>query len=349
MKHAVMTMVAPDVSRGDFNIGDYVQGLAADQFMHADTYVNREALDEYAGEAAKVILNGWFMHHPEKFPPSPALQPLFVSFHLNPEIAETFLSPKVVAYLKAHGPIGCRDRSTVDILAAKGIAASFTGCLTLTLGRTYRCADDGQRTGVCFIDPFQPFKKADFKSGRIWMLRHPRLTLRIYRRMKVQMLVGRSLAHRLRWFFRIGAFIRAYLSLFPRDVLERADYFTHMVPAALFKSEDEKFAYARRLLERYAKAKFCATSRIHCALPCTGMGTPVLFINPSWRDIGSGRFDGLLEFFNPVVAHHDRLEALFKVDSPDGRIHEDTPLGRSDAFRTYADALAAACQSFAAR
>ncbi len=49
-----------------FNIGDYIQSLAAKQFFHKiDVLIDRENLDKYTGEKVKIILNGWFMHSPE--------------------------------------------------------------------------------------------------------------------------------------------------------------------------------------------------------------------------------------------------------------------------------------------
>jgi hypothetical protein len=49
-------------------------------------------------------------------------------------------------------------------------------------------------------------------------------------------------------------------------------------------------ALARRLLERYARARLVVTPRIHCALPCLAMGTPVVFLYPDarseWERIG---------------------------------------------------------------
>ena len=348
MKNAVLSVSCPEANRGDLNIGDYIQALAADQFMESSFCINREELDAYSGEDVKIVMNGWFMHRPSRFPPSRNIHPLFVSFHLAPAVADDFLTDKTLEYLRKHGPIGCRDESTVSLLESRGVPAYFTGCLTLTLGRKYGAAPGSLRKGVCFIDPFQPFKKKDFSRGRVWMLFHPLLTFSIYRRMKVQMLAGRPLAYRLRRFFRIGAFIRAYGRLFPKRLLASAEYFTHSLPESGFSSEEEKFEYARKLLRRYSTARFCVTSRIHCALPCVGMGTNVLFVLPEKRDIGNGRFDGLTRFFKLVEARRDALVARFRFDSPDGLVHEDVQLEPDRSFAPLADALAEKCRAFAA-
>lgn len=342
MKSAIM--ISPAFQGGNKNIGDYIQAVAAAQFMRTAEYVNREALDEYAGEETKVILNGWFMHHPEKFPPSPAIKPLLISFHLNPDAAKTMLTPAAIEWLKANGPVGCRDKGTLAILAAHGVDAYFSGCLTLTLGLTYGQRPADEREGVCFIDPFYIFKKKDFRKGRAMMLRHPLLTLRIYSKLRRQMLVGRPLSYRIKRFFRIGAFLKAYLTLFTPELLASAEYISHDVPEALFSSEDEKMEYARRLIERYSRARYIVTSRIHCALPCVGMKTPVVFVNPVWRDMGEGRFDGLTDFFSLVDATTDKLVPRFKTAS--ARLDASSVIKPNESFQPVADALAERCQAF---
>ncbi|MDO7313633.1 polysaccharide pyruvyl transferase family protein, partial [Acinetobacter baumannii] len=94
MKYSIMTY-----AEGDrwFNIGDYVQSLAAKQFLpQVDSYVNRECLGQYTGEPSKIILNGWFTHHPETWVPADNLIPLFVSLHINSSAASRMLSDKGV-------------------------------------------------------------------------------------------------------------------------------------------------------------------------------------------------------------------------------------------------------------
>ena len=84
------------------NIGDYVQALASSQFLpHIDGFIDRdEDLKDYAGEPCKVIMNGWYMHLPQNWPPSDLIDPLFVAFHLNSGVKEVLLSSQSIAYLK---------------------------------------------------------------------------------------------------------------------------------------------------------------------------------------------------------------------------------------------------------
>ena len=81
-----------------------------------------------------MVAFGWHMHPlydlRYDFPYHPNVRPLFLSFHLN---RLDMLSDAAQAYLRTHGPIGCRDWNTVFLLLSAGIDAFFTGCLTTTV------------------------------------------------------------------------------------------------------------------------------------------------------------------------------------------------------------------------
>ena len=87
--------------------------------------------------AGWLVAGGWFMHRRFgrfEFPFHPAIEPLFVSFHIDDP---ALLTPEAIDYLKAKAPIGCRDWFTTGLLRAHGIDAFFSGCLTSTLGQYY--------------------------------------------------------------------------------------------------------------------------------------------------------------------------------------------------------------------
>jgi len=69
---------------------------------------------------------------------------------------------------------------------------------------------------------------------------------------------------------------------------------------------EERFKDAEDLLERYAKAKLVITSRIHCALPCLALGTPVYFVNAGYGGLFTlnDRFDGIMELFRVIEEDH---------------------------------------------
>jgi len=134
---------------GTQNLGDEIQSIAAQRFLpRVDAWLDRERLDEFHAEAAhKIILNGWFLHRPDHWPPSPSLEPLIVSFHLTREIipsvnirglppSATVLRGEGLDFLRRHEPIGARDLHTLAELQSAGVASYFSGCLTLTLPMT---------------------------------------------------------------------------------------------------------------------------------------------------------------------------------------------------------------------
>jgi len=137
-----------------FNIGDYIQSLAAMQFYNKkiDVYVNRENLNIYKGEKLKLIMNGWFMHEPKNWPPSNDIDPLFVAFHINKLAEKELLSSKSIDYFKQHEPIGCRDLNTMNMLQKCGVNAYFSGCLTLTLCNSYQSKI--KDNSIYFTDPY---------------------------------------------------------------------------------------------------------------------------------------------------------------------------------------------------
>src|SRR5258706_15241966 len=135
--------------RGSGNLGDELQSLAARRFLpRVDCVIDRDALNAepwFDRSEVKIILNGWFTHRPENWPPSRRLTPLITSFHLSDEIhpqnqrrisaAKALAEGKSLEYLKKHAPIGARDVGTRDLLERHGVESNFSACLTLTLER----------------------------------------------------------------------------------------------------------------------------------------------------------------------------------------------------------------------
>ena len=66
------------------------------------------------------------------------------------------------------------------------------------------------------------------------------------------------------------------------------------------QSNEVLYAVAKSYLRKYATAKLVVTSRIHCALPCLALGTPVLFLMEGLTDEEQhmSRFRGVLDHIN---------------------------------------------------
>lgn len=97
---------------------------------------------------------GWFMHDLAgtgvwDFPPHRNLRPLFVSFHCN---KRGLLTPEVLDYLREHGPVGCRDWTTVDLLLSLDVPAFFSGCLTTTVSTVFPPTDATPEEATVYVD-----------------------------------------------------------------------------------------------------------------------------------------------------------------------------------------------------
>lgn len=274
------------------NLGDEIQSIAARQFLpQTDFFVDRD--DWTTGgpapaDAAKIILNGWFTHNPEKWPPPSFLSPCLISMHITREQYKpttltapsvTLLEGQSLDYLRRHQPVGGRDLWTTSLLEQHGVESYFSGCLTLTLGAEDKRA---RENFICAVD----------------------LPEKAY-----QVLLGRT-----------GTPI---LRLGHRDK-----------SGGTF---EERSAKAGRLLSLYAHAKCVVTTRLHCALPCLALGTPVLFINDAADQY---RLSGLITLVRNCTVD------TFEANSPD--FDFDRPAPNSGAHLSLRNALIARLESFTA-
>jgi hypothetical protein len=278
------------LSHSTCNLGDEIQSLAARRFLpRVDRWVDREALDADPGgeRPTRLILAGWFLHHPRRWPPHEKIVPLVAGFHLNDRrasrlsprrpAARVLLSRRNAGWLRRHGPVGARDRHTLALLRRAGIDSEYSGCITLTL------------------PPRDPATRGDHvvASGlpREWV---------------------EALARRTRR---------------PPVVVDHLDTRT--------AGPEARMARAAALLDLYGAARAVVTTRLHCALPCLAMGTPVLFV-PLRTDLE--RQEPALE-----LAHHCTGAELRA-----GRVRWDPedPPPNPTAHRALAAALEARCRAF---
>lgn len=334
----------PD-SEIDINIGDYVQALAASQFLpKIDGFLDRdEDLKTYKGEKCKIIMNGWYMHDPVNWPPSEDILPLFVAFHLNSTVEKEMMTPESIAYLKSKAPIGCRDNRTMRLLQDAGIEAYFSGCLTLTLGQTYKTSDKNEK--IYIVDPSYSCvcTLTNFFKALTVFSSHPKDVTKLLNNAKLKLHLGRNVIAK---FIKTALYYKEYSRVFTRDVVMKAEYVLqddeHFVMD--FKNDKARLAEAERLIRQYASAAMVITTRIHCALPCLGLETPVIYID---RVVDSEeskcRLDGLKELFNVVKIENDKLTPEFKMSQPFELA--SIPLNK-DNWRGLADKLIDRCKIF---
>ncbi len=313
MKYGLLTY---DENKRFFNVGDNIQSLAAKQFLpNVDVFLNRERLADYKGDPVKLIMNGWFTHNIHNWVPSEQIDPVFVSFHMNNTAAPFMLSEKGITYLKKHEPIGCRDQFTADTLKAKGIDAHFTGCLTLTLD-SYKVDDSKREDKIYIVDPLYSYPRAEK------VFYNTKITIK-------NILNGTV--------FKLNKKNKHLKNFISKELWDSAEFINQEPPSNQY-SDDEKFEMAENLLHKYAKAKLVITSRIHCALPCLALGTPVIFVNGFDSFVDSCRFDGILELFNRIDVNSKTGE--YTANFPlDGKVDSNTMVKNLEKHHDLANAL----------
>jgi hypothetical protein len=273
------------------NLGDEIQSIAARQFFPTvDHWIDREHLHEFYppnDEGVSIVLNGWFMHHAENWPPAPNILPLLISFHISTWrgggvglcAKDVFLEKPFAKYLQAFGPVGARDYGTLRLLRDAGIDSYFSGCLSMTLPRP----SVQSRPDLLVLNDVSA---------------------------EVHAFVGRNTKREI--------VATAHGNFAPRDRVRR-------------------FEEAERLIQVYATASCVITSRIHCALPCLALGTPVLLLHDGHDEnrLGAG-----LEF----VAHC--TESEFMSGEVDFYLNDPKP--NPETFRPYRNALIRSVQEFVA-
>ena len=334
------------------NIGDYIQSVAQEQYWdHIDINVEREFLSSVQGDTPiNLIMNSWYMWHPENFPPASCINPLFVSFHVSPSVEKSMMTPQTVNYLKKYAPIGARDIGTLEILKKYDIDSYFSGCLTLTLGRKFKT--DECDNSVYFVDPYYEYGRNVSLSSLLhsfyWLIKSYKVIRGIKKGFKnYQYSKISKLSKSLDKWLCLAAFYKTYSSLFTDEILLNAIYLKHMVKR---NSPVDKLEYARELVKKYAKAKLVVTSRIHAALPCVGLETPVLFVNSERLENGKypDRFRGLKDFFNMIDCSNGKLIPSLRVKSfmKSSVIDEHVSFSNPDAYLPYKEKLIHDVESF---
>jgi hypothetical protein len=315
------------------NVGDYIQSIAAMSFYDTiDMFLERETLHDYnnGNFKIKVILNGWFMHNPENWPPSDAIIPKIISFHISPSAAPVMLGTGGIAYLKKHGPVGCRDHWTKTLLDKHGIPCCFSGCLTLTLGRKYK---EEKRDGkIYFVD--MPLKRPGIGKLVSYI---PIITRSWKKIIEIQKKQKRSILH-------AALFYCIYQKVFADDILTSGEFIAHYLAADDIPDDKKRFEYAEGLIKKYAKAGLVITSRLHCALPCLGLETPVIFIPLNIRD---ERFSGIKELLRVMNISGEEIETEDEMlRNIGGKITMRTKIENKRGYIKIKEALENECKEF---
>ncbi|HFU4123778.1 TPA: polysaccharide pyruvyl transferase family protein [Streptococcus suis] len=120
------------------NIGDEIQSVATSRFLpRIDYFINRDYMNEFQAETdeeIKIIMNGWYSHRPENFPPKQSyLHPLLISMYVDEDSKSLFSSPENRAFFTKHGPVGARSIDTRSYFEGLGVESYLSHCMTLTI------------------------------------------------------------------------------------------------------------------------------------------------------------------------------------------------------------------------
>jgi hypothetical protein len=227
-------------------------------------------------------MNGWFLGKPDdNWPPSPDIEPLFISFHITESAVRKLTSQESINYFKKYEPIGCRDLYTMNLLKNKGVDAYFSGCLTLTLKNKVASRSDK----ILIVDvpkemldciPTSLIKKSEISSQYAYL----------------------SLAKKTRIFFRDyrGHIYTHIKNLNCLQIFKKVfEGISKKIYVACQLSTQKKLELAEERLNDMATAKLVITSRLHCVLPCIAFKTPVISLRANPDD---PRYKGLLQYIN---------------------------------------------------
>ncbi|NGX47389.1 MAG: hypothetical protein K1000chlam3_00762 [Chlamydiae bacterium] len=94
----------------------------------------------------------------------------------------------------------------------------------------------------------------------------------------------------------------------------KVEVITHQITKELRLDNERRLRHAEKLLDKYKRAKCVITSRLHAAMPCLGLETPVLLINIQGDQY---RFDGLRELVrNCTLQEFLNDDIDFNFDEP---------------------------------
>jgi hypothetical protein len=232
------------------NIGDDIQSLCTTFLLpKIDYIILRDDYDKVwdyetkepvtITEQCVLILNGWFMHDPNrkyalnnfKFPiKNELITPVFISTCLpyHEPIHTQLYVPECVEYYKKWEPIYARDNATFEMLQKHDIKTFLSGCLTQTLDRDNIPDNEMYKDKIILAD-------VDVRQQGIIMENH-----------KTQNVEYVSTHH----------YDKQLAETHPKDRLEKA----------------------KEILSIYKNAKKVYTTRLHCFLPVKAMGVDVEYI-----------------------------------------------------------------------
>jgi len=128
-------------------------------------------------------------------------------------------------------------------------------------------------------------------------------------------------------------------------LLNKATYIQQVIPGKGL-TDNDKFEIAKDMLQKYSTAELVITSRIHCALPCLAMGTPVIYINGFDSFDDTCRFEGILELFNRIDVDVNSGKFTTNFSFEGNKINENIQISNKDNYLKLAMSMKNTCNNF---
>lgn len=240
------------------NIGDDIQTLASMQYLpQVDYLVPRENMYDFKtenDEPVAVIMNGWYMWEKYNWPPAKCIIPRFTSFHYS-----------------IH-PVDVRKGAPpADDLFLTGVGAKY-----LNSKAPIGCRDE--------------FTHAYMQKNNIDSYMSGCLTLTLQKREK------REVEQPYICLVDVDKPVRELIEQQVKGSGIEVKIITHKASHYLTErpSWEERVRNAEELLTLYQNARCVVTSRLHCALPCVAMETPVALVTDKINGIRLKQYKDML-------------------------------------------------------
>jgi hypothetical protein len=290
---------------GTINVGDWIQSVAGLQFLtNVTTSIDRDYgyLGRNKNDILKnnfnhsLIYNGWintkysssahhYLQHVENL--------LMTSVNIQPE------SYSNLPDIFTKNIIGLRDLDTYTKLLEYNHRCYFSGCMTTLIKRPNNLS---RIKGKIIINELDRLKYGDSPTaiGGLKSLAMNKSSA-IHENPSPETL---NLCY----------------AKFPKNIVDDAIFIDHDNFDLREGNYRSAIEVAQSVLYEYATAELVITSRLHAALPCLAMGTPVVFI---WHKNDS-RMDGLHQLFNGFVHSTDFFSSNF--------VFEKISTGRNERY-----------------
>ena len=107
------------------NIGDNIQSIASERFLPViDKRFNRDALNQVQEEEKfLLIMNGWYTHMPENWPPSESIIPVFIGFHITESyhVKKLLLSEESIVIINEMNQLDAGIRKPLNYSPIEGL------------------------------------------------------------------------------------------------------------------------------------------------------------------------------------------------------------------------------------